>query len=60
MLEDIHFPTGRVTLEAIIRLLADDFGVPTNEPETVWRPLLHDTEQQFVKIMRQPQARPVR
>jgi len=53
-LERIHFPTGRVPLESIIRLLADNFQVDTNEPEQVWRPLLHQTEQAFIQIARQP------
>lgn len=53
-LEDVHFPTGRVTLESIIRLLIDDFGIPANEDPEVWRPLLHETEQTFIKIARQP------
>lgn len=56
-LSEIHFPTGRVGLEAIIRLLIDDFRVGANEPEEVWRRLLFDTEQEFMHIMRQPQPR---
>jgi hypothetical protein len=59
-LEDVHFPTGRVTLESIIRLLIDDFGIPPAEPEDVWRPLLHETETTFLAIARQPQASPDR
>lgn len=53
-LEDVHFPTGRVTLEAIIRMLVDDFGVPSKEDDTIWRPLLHETEQAFIAVARQP------
>ena len=49
--------TPMVTLEAIIRLLVDDFGVPANEPDDVWRPLLLETEEAFVKIARQPVPR---
>jgi hypothetical protein len=60
LMEDVHFPTGRVTLEGIIRLLIDDFGVGANEDEDVWRPLLHETEQVFINIARQPQAPPGR
>ena len=55
-LEDVHFPTGRVTLESIIRLLIDDFGIAAAEPEEVWRPLLFETETAFLTIARQPQA----
>jgi hypothetical protein len=29
--ERLHFPTGRVPIEAIIRFLIDDFGVEANE-----------------------------
>ena len=45
-------------MEAIIRLLVDDFGVPANEPNHVWRPLLYETETTFLGIARQPQPRP--
>ena len=30
-LERVHFPVARPTLEGVIRLLAEQFGVPTNE-----------------------------
>jgi hypothetical protein len=43
-LEDVHFPTGRVTTESIIRLLIDDFDIDANEPPEVWRPLLQETK----------------
>jgi hypothetical protein len=55
--EDIHFPTGRVTIESIIRMLAYDFKVPTNEDVEVWEPLLQQTEETFIKIARQPRGR---
>lgn len=48
----VHFPTGRVGLEAVIRLLVEQFGVPTNEPPEVWRPALAATERGFLKIAR--------
>lgn len=48
----VHFPTGRVGLEAVIRLLVEQFGVRTNEPAEVWRPVLTETEQGFLKIAR--------
>jgi hypothetical protein len=56
-LDDVHFPTGRVGIEAIIRLLVDDFAVTANEPEEVWRPLLQETEAAFIRIARQPEVR---
>ena len=37
-LERIHFPTSRVSLEAIIRLLVDEFGINCNEPPDVGDP----------------------
>src|SRR5262245_51834333 len=57
LFERVPFPTAGVSLEAILRLLIDDFGVPANEPGEVWRPLLQETEQAFMEIARQPQAR---
>lgn len=59
-LERVHFPTGRVGIEAVIRLLVEQFGVQTNELPEVWRPVLAETEQAFLKIARRnvsgPQA----
>lgn len=49
-LERVHFPTGRVALEAIIRMLIEQFGVPTNEPAEVWRPVLTTSETEFLRI----------
>ncbi len=46
----VHFPTSRVSLEAVIRLLVEDFGVPTNTDPNVWRPVLAWTEEEFRKI----------
>ena len=50
----IHFPTGRVPLEAVIRLLAEDFGVPCVQPREVWRALLAEAENFFKEIAHQP------
>jgi hypothetical protein len=36
-LERVHFPTMRVSLEAVIRLLAEDFRTPCQTPADVWR-----------------------
>jgi hypothetical protein len=49
-LERIHFPTQRLSLEAVIRLLVDQFGVPTAEPANVWRPVLAVSEAAFLGI----------
>jgi hypothetical protein len=49
-LEKVHFPTSRVSLEAVIRLLAEDFAVPTREKPEVWRPVLAWTEETFLEI----------
>lgn len=48
----IHFPTRRMPFEGVIRLLAepDQFGVPTNAPPEVWRPLLAASEAEFLQI----------
>jgi hypothetical protein len=47
-LERVHFPTMRVSLEAVIRLLADQFGVKCNQ--RVWRPILAASEAAFMGI----------
>lgn len=57
-LERIHFPTPRVSLEAVIRLLAEGFGVPCNEPPEVWRPVLAEAEHLFSEIAHQPISGP--
>jgi hypothetical protein len=57
-LDRLRFPTGRVTLEAVIRLLAEQFAVPTNQPPEVWRPLLAASESLFLKIAHQPLSGP--
>lgn len=46
----IHFQTDRVSLEAVIRLLVDQFGLPTNEVNEVWRPVLAESEARFLEI----------
>jgi hypothetical protein len=57
-LERFHFPTGRVSLEGVIRLLADQFHVPCNEPPEIWRPVLAESEQAFLAIARRPLSGP--
>ncbi len=49
-LERVHFACGRPTLESVIAVLADEFGVQTNAPDSVWRPLLRETEQTFLTV----------
>src|SRR3989304_7958274 len=43
-LERIHFPTHRVSIEAVIRLLADQFGVRCTEGDDVWGPGMEQSE----------------
>jgi hypothetical protein len=54
----IHFPTGRVSIESVIRLLADQFEVPCNEPPETWRPVLAEAEQTFLGIAHRPLSGP--
>jgi len=53
-LSRVHFPTSRVSIEAGIRLLADDFAVPTATDPSEWRPLLAATETAFRAIAHRP------
>jgi hypothetical protein len=53
-LERVHFPTSRVSLEAIINLLATDFEVPCNETPEIWRPVLVESERLFYQIAHIP------
>jgi hypothetical protein len=52
LLERIHFPTSRVPLEAVIRLLAEPKGlkVPWNQRKATWRPMLAQSEAAFLGI----------
>jgi len=50
VLEDIHFPATRVSLEAVIRLLIDQFGVSPATPRGIWRKLLAKSEADFLDI----------
>ena len=50
----VHFPTMRVSLEAIIRLLVEDFRVPCEAPADVWRPVLAASEAAFLAIAHRP------
>jgi hypothetical protein len=59
-LERIHFPTHRVSLEAVIRLLIEQFGTPAREPPEVWRALLAQTEAAFLAIAHRTLSGPAR
>lgn len=49
-LSRVHFPTDRISFEAVVRLLIEQFGVNANEPADVWRPLLAESEALFLGI----------
>ncbi len=50
-LEKIHFPaSARVSLESVIRLLIDQFGVSANTPRSFWRVVLTESEKAFLDI----------
>lgn len=53
-LSRIHCPTARVSLEAVIRLLTDEFGTPCAMEPAVWRPVLSETERAFLQIAHHP------
>lgn len=57
-LERVHFPTSRVSLEAIIRCLAEQYGVGTKVGSEIWRPALAESERQFLSIAHQPASGP--
>jgi hypothetical protein len=49
-LERVHFPTRRMSIEAIVRLLIQEFGVPPKRNDTFWRPLLTESTRLFYEI----------
>lgn len=49
-LERIHFPATRVSLEAVIRLLVDQFHVPPVLKRSELRKLVTQTEREFLNI----------
>jgi hypothetical protein len=53
-LEHVHFPTSRVSLEAIIYLLVTEFGIRCNQPANVWRPVLAESERLFFETAHIP------
>jgi len=54
----VHFPTHRVSLEAVIRLLIEEFNVPPRTPPEFWRPLLAESEAIFLDIAHQSLSGP--
>jgi hypothetical protein len=46
----VHMPTGRITLEAVVRCLVEQFSIPTNEAPEIWRPILTESEMAFERI----------
>jgi len=57
-LERVHFPTGRFSIEGIVRLLAEEFDVPTNRDAAIWRPVLAASEREFLEIAHLPLSGP--
>jgi hypothetical protein len=57
-LQKVHFPTGRIPLEAVIRLLAEEFQVHCNAPKQMWRPVLAESERLFSEIAHRPLSGP--
>ncbi|MGC9538017.1 hypothetical protein [Streptomyces sp. UG1] len=53
-LERVHFPTGRTSLEQVLRLLAQGFGVATAKSIEVWEPVLAEAERMFYEVAHQP------
>lgn len=56
LLERVHFPCGRPTIESTIRCLIDEFGVPPTAPEEIWRPTLADSEKEFALHAHHPET----
>jgi hypothetical protein len=57
-LERVHFPTGRVSVEAVLRLLIEQFGVTPNENADVWRRVLAESERAFERVASRPLSGP--
>lgn len=54
---DIHFPVNRISLEAVIRLLVEQFKIKCNEPK-YWRKVLAESERLFYDIAFRPLSGP--
>ena len=59
-LERVHFATGRVSLEAVLRVLTEQFHVQSVQPAPVWRAVLDLSERGFQEIMHSPPSGPPR
>lgn len=59
-LKAVHFPTGRTSLEAVIRLLIEEFKIEANEVPETWRAALTTSEAQFWEIAHIPTSGPSR
>lgn len=46
----VHFPSRRMPIEAVIRLLIREFGVPARTKDEFWEPLLAESEDPFREI----------
>lgn len=57
-LSRVHFPTGRISIEAVIRCLVEQFDVPTNEDTHVWRAALAESERAFLEVAHTPRSGP--
>ncbi|MEU6904417.1 hypothetical protein ACWDZW_02720 [Streptomyces coeruleorubidus] len=57
-LEEVHFPTGRIPIEAVIRLLIVQFEVPAATLDDVWMPVLTTSEAAFREICEKPLSGP--
>ena len=53
-LSRIHIPTARIPIEAVIRMLVEQFQIACNEPATVWRPVFTESETLFHEIAHRP------
>jgi hypothetical protein len=59
-LRGVHFPTGRLSVAAILRLIIEQFGCDTDEPPEFWRPILAAVEGQFLGFAHQTLSGPDR
>ena len=56
----VHFPTRRISLEAVLRLLIEDFGVEPVRETATWRAVLVASEEQFDEIATRPSPGPAK
>ena len=53
-LRRVHFPTRRMSIEAVIRLLIDEFAVPCASDGRARRAMLAESERAFLEIAHGP------